>query len=166
MHLSTADQAELQAAVRVDLGAIFVSLELSRSTWLVTSIVPGCEKMSRHMVAGGDSAGLLVCLTGLRSKAEARTGTLYPLVVIQEAGLDGFWIDRVLNREDWIESHIVDAASIAVSRRHRRAKTDRLDGEALIRALLAVKRGEPRVCSMVRVPTPENEDRRRTNRER
>ncbi|MER8577050.1 IS110 family transposase, partial [Mesorhizobium sp. M1374] len=101
MHLSTADQSELQAAVRVDLGAIF-----------------------------------------------------YPLVVIQEAGLDGFWIDRVLNREDWIESHIVDAASIAVSRRHRRAKTDRLDGEALIRALLAVKRGEPRVCSMVRVPTP------------
>lgn len=53
-----------------------------------------------------------------------------------------------------------------MSRRHRRAKTDRLDGEALIRALLAVKRGEPRVCSMVRVPTPENEDRRRTNRER
>ncbi|MCZ8548775.1 IS110 family transposase [Mesorhizobium qingshengii] len=166
MHFSTADQSELQAAVRVDLGAIFVSLELSRSTWLVTSIAPGSEKMSRHMVAGGDSAGLLVCLTGLRSKAEARTGTLYPLVVIQEAGLDGFWIDRVLNREDWIESHIVDAASIAVSRRHRRAKTDRLDGEALIRALLAVKRGEPRVCSMVRVPTPENEDRRRTNRER
>jgi len=87
-------------------------------------------------------------------------------VVIQEAGLDGFWIHRVLDREDWIESHVVDAASIAVSRRHRRAKTDRIDGEALIRTLLAYKRGEPRVCSMVRVPTPEEEDRRRICRER
>ena len=176
MNSSTTDRLELHAAVRVDLGAIFVSLELSRSTWLITSIVPGSEKMSRHTVAGGGSAGLLACLTGLRSKVEARTGRLYPLVVIQEAGLSGFWIDRVLNRENWIdrvlnrenwiESHIVDAASIAVSRRHRRAKTDRLDGEALIRALMAFKRGEPRVCSMVRGPTPENEDRRRINRER
>ena len=86
--------------------------------------------------------------------------------MIQEAGLDGFWIDRVLDREDWIESHVVDAASIAVSRRHRRAKTDRIDGEALIRTLMAYKRGEPRVCSMIRVPSIEDEDRRRICRER
>jgi transposase len=65
-----------------------------------------------------------------------------------------------------IESHIVDAASIATSRRRRRAKTDRIDGEALVRTLLAYKRGEPRVCAMVRVPTPEEEDRRRISRER
>ncbi|MBP2239016.1 transposase [Sinorhizobium kostiense] len=71
-----------------------------------------------------------------------------------------------LDREDWIESHVVDAASIAVSRRHRRAKTDRIDGKALIRTLMAYKRGEPRVCSMARVPTPEEEDRRRICRER
>jgi len=86
--------------------------------------------------------------------------------VIQEAGLDGFWIDRALNREDWIEGHVVDAASTAVSRRHRRAKTDRIDGEALVRTLMAYKRGEPRVCSMAQVPTPEDEDRRRIGRER
>jgi transposase len=122
--------------------------------------------MSRHTVTGGDVSGLFVCFCELRKKAQIRLGKLYPLVVIHEAGLDGFWIDRVLRREDWIESHIVDAASIAVSRRHRRAKTDRIDGEALIRTLMAYKRGEPRVCSMVRVPSPEEEDRRRIGRER
>jgi transposase len=85
--------------------------------------------------------------------------------MIQEAGLDGFWIHRVLQAEG-IESHVVDPASIATSRRRRRAKTDKIDGEALVRALLAYKQGEPRVCAMVRVPTPEEEDRRRISRER
>ena len=88
-----------------------------------------------------------------------------PIIVIQEAGLDGFWIHRVLQAEG-IESHVVDPASIATSRRRRRAKTDKLDGEALLRALLAYKRGEPRVCAMLRAPTPEEEDRRRIVRER
>jgi transposase len=164
--LVTAEQPEAPAAIRVDLGAIFVSLELSKSTWLVTSLSPGSEKMSRHSVVGGDIAGLFTCFANLRKRAQARGGKLYPMVVIQEAGLDGFWIDRALDREDWIESHVVDAASIAVSRRRRRAKTDRIDGETLIRTLMAYKRGEPRVCSMVRVPTPEEEDRRRISRER
>jgi transposase len=86
-------------------------------------------------------------------------------VTIQEAGLDGFWLHRALEAEG-IESHVVDAASIAAPRRRRRAKTDRLDGEALLRALMAYLRGEPRVCSMVRVPTVEEEDRRRPSRER
>lgn len=84
---------------------------------------------------------------------------------IQEAGLDGFWIHRVLQTEG-IESHVVDAASIATSRRRRRAKTDGIDGEALVRALLAYKRGGPRVGAMVRAPTPEEEDCRRISRER
>jgi transposase len=87
------------------------------------------------------------------------------VIVIQEAGLDGFWIHRVLERES-IESHVVDPASIATSRRRRRAKTDKIDGEALVRALLAYKRGEPRVCAMVRAPSVEEEDRRRIGRER
>ncbi len=81
-----------------------------------------------------------------------------PIIVIQEAGLDGFWIHRVLQIEG-IESHVVDPASIATSRRRRRAKTDKIDGEALVRTLLAYKRGEPRVCAMVKAPTPEEEGR-------
>ena len=79
----------------------------------------------------------------LKEKAKGRTGKVFPLIVIQAAGLDGFWIDRVLQNEG-IESHVVDPASIATSRRRRRAKTDGIDGEALVRALLAYKRGEPR----------------------
>src|ERR1700704_6540478 len=163
---TVADRPEAPTAIRTDLGAIFVSLELSRSTWLITSLSPGGgEKMSKHVVRGGDVAGLLERFAQLRKKTQTRTGKVFPFVVIQEAGLDGFWIDRVL-RNEGIESHVVDPASIATSRRRRRAKTDRIDGEALVRALLAYKRGEPRVCAMVKAPTPEEEDRRRLCRER
>lgn len=161
-----ADRPETPTAIRTDLGAIFVSLELSRSTWLVTSLSPGGgEKMSKHSVRGADVSGLLERFAQLQAKAQARTGQHFPIIVVQEAGLDGFWIDRTL-RNEGIESHVVDPASIATSRRRRRAKTDRIDGEALVRALLAYKRGEPRVCAMVKAPTPEEEDRRRLCRER
>jgi transposase len=161
-----ADQAEAPSAIRSNLGAIFVSLELSRSTWLITSLLPGgSEKMSKHSVPAGDICALLARFSELRQKAFTRTGKSFPIIVIQEAGLDGFWIHRVLQNEG-IESHVVDPALIATSRRHRRAKTDRIDGETLLRTLLAYKRGEPRVCAMVKAPTPEEEDRRRLCRER
>jgi transposase len=120
-----ADYRHDQTAIRIDLGAIFVSLELSRATWLITSLSPGRQKMSKHRVRGGDIAGLLACFAELRAKAQTRTGQLFPLIVIQEAGLDGFWIHRVLQSEG-IESHVVDPASIATSRRRRRAKTDKI----------------------------------------
>jgi transposase len=155
-----------QTAIRTALGAIFVSLELSRRTWLITSLSPGGgEKMSKHSVPAGEVSGLLCRFAELRRKAAARTGRDFPIIVIQEAGLDGFWLHRVLQSEG-IESHVVDAASILTSRRRRRAKTDRIDGETLVRTLMAYKRGEPRVCSMARAPTPQEEDRRRVCRER
>src|SRR6202789_294243 len=164
--MQISDRSEAPTAIRTDLPAIFASLELSRSTWLITSLSPGAgEKMSKHSIRAGDVAGLLVRLAQLKEKARGRTGRDFPIIAIQEAGLDGFWIHRVLQSEG-IESHVVDAASIATSRRRRRAKTDRIDGEALVRALLAYKRGEPRVCAMVRTPAPDEEDRRRLCRER
>src|SRR3984893_11686204 len=154
-----------QAAIRTDLGAIFISLELSRSSWVITSLSPGAgEKMSKHSVAAGDIADLLKRFAQLKEKARGRTGKDFPVIVIQEAGLDGFWIHRVLGSEG-IETHVVDPASILTSRR-RRAKNDKIDGETLVRTLLAYKRGEPRVCSMVKAPSPEEEDRRRICRER
>jgi transposase len=154
------------AAIRTQFGAIFVSLELSRSNWLVTSLSPGKgEKMSKHSVTAGDTAELMKLFAELKRKAAIRTGQTYPIITIQEAGLDGFWLHRVLQQEG-IESHVVDPASIATPRRRRRAKTDRLDGETLLRACLAYKRGEPRVCAMVVAPSPEEEDRRRLCRER
>jgi transposase len=163
---SEADRPEAPNTIHNNLGVIFVSLELSRSTWLITSLSPGGgEKMSKHNVPAGDICALLTRFSDLQQKAVARTGKSFPIIVIQEAGLDGFWIHRVLQKEG-IESHVVDPASVATSRRRRRAKTDRIDGEALVRTLLAYKRGEPRVCAMVKAPAPEEEDRRRLCRER
>ena len=159
-------QTQEYSAIRTDLGAIFVSLELSRSTWLITSLSPGAgEKLSKHSIVAGDVGGLLARFEQLRQKASDRLGKVFPILTIQEAGLDGFWIHRVLQGEA-VESHVVDAASILTSRRRRQAKTDRIDGETLVRTLLAYKRGEPRVCSMVRPPTVDEEDRRRVCRER
>ena len=164
MHMNASSAKP--TTIRTDLGAIFVSMELSRSKWLITSISPGSgEKMSRHCVTAGDVAALFALFAKLRERSRARIVDDHPIVTIQEAGLDGFWIHRALENEG-VESHVVDPASIAVSRRRRRAKTDRIDGEALLRALMAYKRGEPRVCAMVRAPSPEEEDRRRVCRER
>lgn len=130
-----ADRPDAPTAIHTDLRAIFVSLELSRKTWLITSLSPGAgEKMSKHAVEAGDIAGLFGRFVQLRDKARGRTGQDYPVIAIQEAGLDGFWIHRVLQGEE-IESWVVDAASILTSRRRRRAKTDRIDGETLVRTL-------------------------------
>jgi transposase len=121
--------------------------------------------MSKHQAAGGDLKDLLAQFASLIEKTRVRTGQIYSVITIQESGLDGFWIYRALENAG-IESYVVDPASIATSRRRRRAKTDKIDGEALVRALLAFKRGEPRVCAMVKAPTPVEEDNRRLGRER
>ena len=142
---------------------MFAALELSRKSWLVATSSPGEERISKRVVTAGDGPGLLALLGKLRETAERRLGRAVRVVVIQEAGLDGFWVHRLLV-DNAIESHVVDAASLAVDRRKRRRKTDVIDAEGLLRALMAWTRGERRVCSMV--PSPEEEDRRRLCRER
>src|SRR5712671_2411801 len=155
-----ADKSEPLTAIHTDLGAIFVSLELSRSSWLITSLSPGGgEKMSKHSVPGGDFAGLMERFAQLQEKARLRTGQSFRIIVIQEAGLDGFWIHRALQNEG-IESHVVDAASIATSRRRRRAKTDKIDGETLVRALLAYKRHSRRGRPPPPLPRAQRANRR------
>ena len=151
-------------AAKDGVATLYVSLELSQSIWLITSLAPGSATMSKHSVTAGDCAELINRLVQLRAKAQAVSKTPIKICVIHEAGLDGFWVHRLLEANE-IESHVVDAASIAVPRRRRRAKTDAIDGETLLRTLLAWKRGEPRVCAMVSPPTPEEEDQRRTSRE-
>src|SRR5437763_5068886 len=155
----------IEATTRPDAGRLFAALELGKSRWLVTVDAPGSDKLSRHAVAGGDAAALLDLLARLRATAERRTGRPVEVLVIPEAGLAGLWLHRLLERNG-TSSHVVDPASIAVNRRHRRAKTDAIDGEMLLRTLMAWARGERRVCSMVRPPSPEEEDRRRLTRER
>src|SRR3954468_12919425 len=153
------------ARARHPQATLYASLELSRSTWLVTSLAAGGGKVSKHSVVAGDGAALLALLARLRGRVEQSAGGPVAVVVVQEAGRDGFWLHRLLEAEG-VESHVVDPASIAVPRRQRRAKTDAIDGETLLRTLLAWRRGEPRVCAMGAAPTPEQEDRRRISRER
>ena len=138
---SVSSSTAVATAVRANDITLFASLELSKSKWVVTINSPGSEKFSKHIVEGGDGARLLDLLSRWRANAEQRHGVPVTVVVIQEAGLDGFWIHRLLLAEG-IESHVVDAASIAVERRHRRAKTDAIDGETLVRTLMAWARGE------------------------
>jgi transposase len=115
---------EEPTAIRTNLGAIFVSLELKPFDLADHVALPGGgEKMSKHSVSAGDIAALLARLSELKQKAFARTGKSFQVIVIQEAGLDGFWIHRVLQGER-VESHVVDPASIA-TRRRRRAKLTR-----------------------------------------
>jgi len=145
--------------------ALFVALELSRSTWLIAVSAPGSDKISKYRIDAGDSEALLNLLRRLRAEAERRCKAPVKIVSIHEAGLDGFWVHRLLEANG-VESHVVDAASIEVDRRSRRVKTDRVDVEKLLRTLMGWARGERRICSMVRPPSPADEDERRLTRER
>jgi transposase len=144
---------------------ILAALELSQKSWIITVQPPDVAKMSRHTVEARECSKLFAVLDIHRAKTAARTGGEVTIVTIHEAGLDGFWLHRRLEAYG-IESHVVDAASIAAPRRQRRPKTDKIDGETLVSTLAAWRRGEPRVCSMVAPPAPEQEDRRRLSRER
>ena len=117
-----ADRTDASTAIQTDLPAIFASLELSRSTWLITSLSPGAgEKMSKHSIRAGDVADLLVRLGQLKEKARGRTGRDFPIIAIQEAGLDGFWIHRVLQSEgiELLGDHAVWAGFRATKGRRR-----------------------------------------------
>jgi transposase len=129
---------------------------LSQSKWLVTSLVLGSDKISKHMLKVGDEPAQLALLAQLHARAVKRVSQPVPVIAIHEAGLDRFSVHRLLTANG-VESHVVDPASIAVPRRERRAKTDRIDSETLLRTLLAWRRGKPRVCSMVVPPGPQDE---------
>ena len=139
-------------------------IEMSRSTWLVASIVPGINRQPLKKLAADETA-LLQLLYRWRDEATKAGRTINRIAVAYEAGRDGFWLARWL-RGRGIDAYVIHPTSVAVSREHRRAKTDRLDTELLKRAFLGWLRGEPRHCSMAKIPTPEEEDAKRPNRER
>ena len=143
---------------------IIAVIEMSQAKWLVAGIVPGVERQPLKRLAA-DEAALLKLLHRWRNEAGQAGRQIKRIVVAYEAGRDGFWLARWL-RVRGVEAYIIHPASIAVSREHRRAKTDRLDTELLMRAFLGWLRGEKRHCSMVAIPTVEEEDARRPNRER
>ena len=145
-------------------GTLVAVIELSRSSWLVAGIVPGLERHPLKKLAPDEDA-LLRLLHRWRDEAAKAGCTITRLAVAFEAGRAGFWLARWLRARD-VEAHVIHPTSIAVSREHRRAKTDRLDTGLLKRAFLGWLRGEPGHCSMAAVPTLEEEDARRPNRER
>jgi transposase len=116
-------------------------------------------------VAGGDHAGLLALIDRMRERVARALGSVPTVVSCYEAGYDGFWLHRLLLAAG-ITNHVFDPSSIAVDQRARRVKTDRIDGEKILRTLMAYLRGEPRVVRIVRAPTPDQEDARRDSRER
>ena len=139
-------------------------IEMGQSSWLVAGIVPGVERHPLKKLAVDESA-LLKLLNRWREEAEQAGHRIKRIAVAFEAGRDGFWLARWL-RTRGIETHVIHASSVAVSREHRRAKTDRLDTELLKRAFLGWLRGERDHCKMVAIPTTKDEDAKRPNRER
>jgi transposase len=139
-------------------------IELSLKSWLVAGIVPGVERQPLKKLAIDENA-LLKLLHRWREEAEKAGRRIKRIAVAFEAGRDGFWLARWLRARD-IEAHVIHASSVAVSREHRRAKTDRLDTELLKRAFLGWLRGERDHCKMVAIPTIRDEDAKRPNRER
>jgi transposase len=143
----------------------YVALELSRTKWLVGALLPGRPKVVTMLVAGGDTAALLDVLTRLTARATRESGAAVSLKVCYEAGYDGFGLARFLINHG-IETHVLDPASFLVSRRGRRAKTDRIDVEAMVLTLKAYLLGDRSVCRGVAIPSPEQEDAKRLSRER
>ena len=157
------DLSRSLAILEPDVTLIAV-IEMSLSSWLVAGIVPGVERQPLKKLAVDESA-LLKLLQRWREEAEKAGRRIERIVVAFEAGRDGFWLARWLKARS-IEVHVIHAASVAVSREHRRAKTDRLDTELLKRSVLGWLRGERDHCKMVAIPTIKDEDAKRPNRER
>src|SRR5690349_17878518 len=145
-------------------GTLVAVVELSRSSWLVAGLVPGLERHPLKKLDPSEEA-LLALLRRWRDEAAGAGRVVTRVAVAFEAGRDGFWLARWLRARD-VEAHVIHPTSVAVSREHRRAKTDRLDTGLLKRAFLGWLRGEPGHCTMAAVPTLEEEDAKRPSRER
>lgn len=139
-------------------------IEISLTTWLVAGVVPGVERHPLKKLEP-DADALLKLLHRWRDEAGKAGRSVTRITVAFEAGRDGFWLARWLHGRG-VEAHVIHPASVAVSREHRRAKTDRLDTEMLKRAFLGWLRGERDHCKMVAIPTLAEEDAKRPGRER
>ena len=139
-------------------------IELSESSWLVGGAIPGVERQPLKKLAP-DEEELLRLLHRWRDEAVKSGHTITRIAVAYEAGRDGFWLARWLRMHE-IETHVIHSSSVAVSREHKRAKTDRLDNAMLLRVFMGWLRGERGHCGMVAVPTAQEEDAKRPHRER
>ena len=153
------------AKMHVETARCFFAIELSKQSWVIGFITPLSAKISRRILSGGDWKGLLELIEEARARVSRETGRAVDVISCYEAGYDGFWLHRLLDAHG-ISNYVIDPASLQVDRRMRRVKTDRIDTERLLRSLMAYLRCEPKVWSVVRVPSIAEEDARRLHRER
>src|ERR1700730_18705369 len=142
-----------------------VAIELSKKSWIVAGNTPLSEKISRYTLKGCDSKGLLQLIEKIRTRVALELNRPVEIISCYEAGYDGFWLHRLLEAHR-VRNHVIDPASVQVNRRARRAKTDNIDVAQLLRSLMAYLRGDPKVWSVVRVPSVAEEDDRRLHRNR
>jgi transposase len=153
------------AAPHHDVVRCLLAIELSKTSWVVAVHTPLSDKISRYTLEGCDWKGLLELIERIRKRVTREFGPSVEMISCYEASYDGFWLHRLLEGHG-VRNHVIDPASLQVDRRVRRAKTDRIDAARLLRSLMAHVRGEPKVWSVVRVPSVAEEDDRRLHRER
>jgi hypothetical protein len=144
---------------------LVLAIELSNTSWVLAAQVPGLPRVKAKQTIEPNTEALLAAIGSYRNRSKAAGRTVDRVVAIYEAGWSGFWLARWLARHG-VETHVVQPSSVPVDRRARRAKSDGIDAELLLRTVLAWLRGEPRVCSMVPIPDEADEDERRRVRER
>jgi transposase len=157
--------SNLLAATHDEAVRCLLAIELSKTSWVIAVNTPLSEKISRRTLKSGDWNGLLELIERLQTRVGGATGRPVEVSSCYEAGYDGFWLHRRLQAQG-VDNYVIDPASLQVDRRARGAKTDRIDAERLLRSLMAYLRGEPKVWSVVRVPSVAEEDARRLHRER
>ncbi len=145
--------------------SVYAALKLSKNNWILAIQVPGRDNPSLHPIMGGNTEGLMAKLDAARDRVAQITGQTPKLTLCYEAGYDGFWLARFLQQRG-VDCQVMEPASLQVNRRARRVKTDRIDVENILHTLIAWCHGERHVCSMVVIPSAEEEDLRRTHRER
>jgi transposase len=155
----------LPAATHGETVRCLFAIELSKQSWVIGFNTPLSEKISRRTLSGCDWKGLLELIEDVRARVSREMGRAVAMMSCYEAGYDGFWLHRQLEAHG-VRNYVIDPASLQVDRRARRVKTDRIDAERLLRSLMAYLRGEPKVWSVVRVPSVAEEDARRLHRER
>ena len=156
--------APIPAAVDYER-TLVLAIEVSNKSWVLAAQVPGLPHTKAKRTINPDAESLMAAIAGYRARATASGHSMERVITVYEAGWSGFWLARWIMRHG-MEAYVVQPSSVPIDRRMRRAKSDGIDSELLLRTLLAWLRGEPRVCSMVPVPDEADEDARRCVRER
>ncbi len=157
---------ETAAPAGTEHSTLYVAIEISRKGWVVGIKSPASDRIGLHSLAAADVEGLETLIEQQQAKAARALGHELRMLCCYEAGYEGFWLARWLDQAGLAETVVLDPASLLVNRKAKQRKTDRIDARKMVRALLAHDRGDAAVLSRVRVPSVEEEDRKRLHRER